>query len=79
MPSVKKFTGDKAKLKKFLTQIKMWIDNKRPKLPTPIKKIAYIGMSLTGKLLKWFQFYLAKAQINRITFTNSKIRYIFLI
>ena len=74
MLSVKKFAGDKAKLKR---QIKMQINNKRPRLPTPIEKIAYTGMSLTGKPLEWFQFYLAKTQMNRITSTNNKIRYMF--
>ena len=54
MPSVENFAGDKAKLKKFLTQIKMWIDNKGLKLLTPIEKVVYARMSLTEKLLKWF-------------------------
>ena len=60
MLSVKKFTKNKAKLKGFLTQIKMQINNKRPKLPTPMEKVVYAEMSLTGKSLEWFQFYLAE-------------------
>ena len=77
MPSIEKFAGDKAKLKGFLTQVKIWIDNEGPRLPIPMEKIAYAGMSLTGKPLKWFQFYLAKTQVNGITSTNGKVRYMF--
>ena len=77
MLSVEKFTGNRAKLKRFLTQIKMWINNKGPRLPTPMERIAYTGMSLTGKPLKWFQPYLAETQTNRITSINSKVRYMF--
>jgi len=52
MPSVEKFTGNRAKLKGFFTQIKMQIDNKGPKLPTFMEKIVYARISLTGKILK---------------------------
>ena len=52
MLSVKKFAENKVKLKGFLTQIKIQINNKGPRLPTPIEKIAYAGISLTGKPLK---------------------------
>ena len=38
MPLIKRFAGDRSKLKKFLTQVKIQINNKRPKLPTPFKK-----------------------------------------
>ena len=79
MPSVEKFAGDKVKLKRFLTQIKMQINNKGPRLPTFIERIAYAGISLIGKPLKWFQSYLAKVQINKITSTNNEVRYMFLI
>ena len=54
MLSVEKFAGNKAKLKGFLTQIKMQINNKGLRLPTPMEKIAYAGMSLTGEPLEWF-------------------------
>ena len=78
MLSIKKFAGDRSKLKRFFTQVKIQINNKGLKLPTPIKKIAYAGMYLTGKPLKWFQPYLIETQVNKITSTNSKVRYIFL-
>jgi len=38
--------------KDFFTQIKMWINNKGPRLPIPMEKIVYAGMSLTGKPLE---------------------------
>ena len=37
MPSVKYFTGELYKLKGFLTQVKIKITNKGPKLPIFIK------------------------------------------
>jgi len=54
MPLVEKFAEDKTKLKGFLTQIKIQINNKRLRLSIFMEKIAYTGMSLTGKPLKWF-------------------------
>ena len=77
MPSVKKFAGDQANLKRFLTQIKIKINNKGLRLPTLMKRITYAGMSLTGKPLEWFQPYLAETQVNRVTFTNNKVKYMF--
>ena len=41
-------------------QAKIWINNKGLKLPIFIEKVVYAEMYLTGKPLKWFQFYLAK-------------------
>jgi len=52
MPAIEKFNGDRLKLKGFLTQIKIRIDNERPKLTTPFDKIIYAGMHLIGKPLK---------------------------
>ena len=78
MPSVEKFTGNRAKLKGFFTQIKMQINNKGLRLPTLIKKIVYAGISLTRKLLEWFQFYLAETQVNGIMSINNEVRYMFL-
>ena len=42
-----------------------------------MKKIMYAGMSLTGKPLKWFQFYLTETQVNGIMSTNNKVRFMF--
>ena len=52
MPSIKKFNGDQFKLKGFLTQIKIRINNEGLKLVTPFNKIIYTGMHLIGKPLK---------------------------
>ena len=79
MPLIKNFAGNKAKLKGFIMQIKIKIDNKGLRLPTSFEKIAYARIYLTGKLLKWFQLYLAETQINGIMSTNNKVRYMFLI
>ena len=52
MPSVKYFLGEAYKLREFLTQIKIKITNKRLKLLTVIKQVAYTGLFLTEKVLK---------------------------
>ena len=52
MPEIKKFNKNWLKSKGFLTQIKIRIDNKGPKLPTPFNKIIYAEMHLIGKLFK---------------------------
>jgi len=54
MSSIKKFNRDQLKLKGFLTQIKIRINNKGLKLATPFNKVIYAGMHLIGKPLKWF-------------------------
>jgi len=77
MPAIKKFNRDWLKLKKFLMQIKIRINNKRFQLTTPFNKIIYAGMHLTGKSLKWFQLYLLKTQTNGVITTNKKVRYMF--
>ena len=67
------------KLKEFLTQIKIKIINKRLGLPTVIKQIAYTGLFLMGRVLKWFKPYLTKIQLNRMSTTNIEVQYMFLI
>ena len=52
MPAIEKFNRDQLKLKGFLTQIKIKINNKRLKLVTPFNKIIYAGMHLIKKPLK---------------------------
>ena len=71
--------GEVYKLKGFLTQIKIKITNKGPGLLTAIKQVAYVGLFLTGRVLKWFKPYLTKVQMNGLNTTNIKVRYIFLI
>ena len=52
MPVIKKFDRNWLKLQRFLTQIKIRIDNKGLKLPTPFDKVIYAGMYLIEKPLK---------------------------
>jgi len=40
------------------------------KLAIPIDQVAYTGLFLTGKALKWFKSYLTKIQVNRVTTAN---------
>ena len=79
MLSVKYYSGEAYKLRGFLTQIKIKITNKGPGLPTVIEQIAYTGLFLTERVLKWFKPYLTKIQLNGISTTNIEARYIFLI
>ena len=79
MPSVKYFLGEAYKLKEFLIQIKIKIINKRLGLPTVIKQVAYAGLFLIKRVLEWFKPYFTKIQLNRISTTNIKVRYMFLI
>jgi len=79
MPLIEKFNRDQLKLKGFLTQIKIRINNEGLKLVTPFNKVIYAGMHLIGKPLKWFQLYLSKAQMNGVTTTNQEVQYMFLL
>ena len=73
------FLGEAYKLKKFLIQIKIKITNKGLGLPIAIKQVAYVGLFLTKRVLKWFKPYLTEIQLNRLNTTNIKVRYMFLI
>ena len=48
IPSVKKFSSEKAKLKGFLTQIKLKIRYKGVKLPIVVDQVVYTGLFLIG-------------------------------
>ena len=72
MLSVKYFSGEAYKLKKFLTQIKIKITNKGLRLLIVIKQVAYIGLFLIKRVLKWFKPYFTKIQLNGISTTNIK-------
>ena len=78
MPSVEYYLGEAYKLRAFLTQIKIKITNKRLGLPTVIKQMAYIGLFLSERALEWFKPYFTKIQLNGISTTNIKARYMFL-
>jgi hypothetical protein len=79
MLSVKYYLGKAYKLKGFLTQIKIKITNKGLGLPIVIKQVAYAGLFLTGRVLEWFKPYFTKIQLNGMSTTNIKTRYMFLI
>ena len=49
---VKRFKGEKSKLKKFFIYIKLKIRYKRVKLPIIADQVVYIGLFLTGYILK---------------------------
>ena len=76
---VKRFSGEVYKLRRFLTQVKIKIVNKGTGLPTVMEQVAYAGLFLLGRALKWFKPYLTEIQENGLTTTNLKARYIFLI
>ena len=76
---VKYYLGEAYKLRGFLTQIKIKITNKGPGLLTVIKQIAYIGLFLIERVLEWFKPYFTKIQLNGMSTTNIKVRYMFLI
>ena len=73
MPSVKYYLGEVYKLKKFLIQIKIKITNKRLGLLTVIKQVAYTGLFLIGRVLKWFKPYLTEIQLNGMSTTNVEV------
>ena len=79
MLSIKKFAGNKEKLKRFLTQVKIKIINKSLGLLIFIERVANTGLFLTGKILKWFKFYFTKIQFNNMMITNLEATYIFLL
>ena len=70
---VKYFLGEAYKLKGFLMQIKIKITNKGLGLLTVIKQIAYAGLFLIKRVLKWFKPYFTKIQLNGINSTNIKV------
>ena len=67
---IKYFLRKLYKLRGFLTQIKIKITNKGLKLPTVIKWVAYTGLFLSGKVLKWFKPYFIETQKNRLNTIN---------
>ena len=79
MLSVKYYLGEAYKLKRFLTQIKIKITNKRLGLPTVIKQVAYTELFLTERVLEQFKPYLTKIQLNGMSTTNIEAQYMFLI
>ena len=60
-------------------QIKIKITNKGLGLLIVIKQVTYTKLFLIGKVLEWFKPYFTKIQLNGMSTTNVKVRYIFLI
>jgi len=54
MLSIKRFAKNKAKLKGFLMQVKIQINNEGLRLPIFIEKVVYAEIYLTRKPLEWF-------------------------
>ena len=77
MPSIKRFSKEKAKLKGFLTQIKLKIRYKGQKLLIVVDQVVYTGLFLTRYILKWFKPYLAEYKANSLITGNNKVQYMF--
>ena len=60
MPLIKRFSRNIYKLRGFLTQVKIKITNKGLGLLTVTKQVAYIGLFLLKRVLKWFKLYFTK-------------------
>ena len=60
LPSIERFLGEKSKLKGFLTQMHFKVMQEGAKLATLLDQVAYTGLFLTGRALKWFKPYLTK-------------------
>ena len=78
MLSVEYYLGEVYKLREFLTQIKIKITNKGLGLLTVMEQIAYAGLFLIGRVLKWFKPYFTKIQLNGMSTINIETQYIFL-
>ena len=70
---VEYYLGEAYKLREFLIQIKIKIINKGLGLLIVIKQVAYTGLFLIGRVLKWFKPYLTKIQLNGMSTINIKI------
>ena len=70
---VKYFLGEVYKLRGFLIQIKIKITNKGLGLLIVIKQVAYTKLFLIGRVLKWFNPYFIKIQLNGMGTTNIEV------
>jgi len=60
LPLIKQFLGEKLKLKGFLIQMHFKVVQKGAKLVILLDQVAYAGLFLTGRVLKWFKPYLTE-------------------
>jgi len=77
LPSIERFSGERSKLKGFLTQMHFKVTQEGAKLATPADQVAYAGLFLTGRALEWFEPYLTEVQENGATTTNQEVRFMF--
>jgi len=77
LPSIERFSGERSKLKGFLTQMHFKVTQEGAKLATTMDQVAYAGLFLTGKALEWFEPYLTEIQNNGMTTTNRDVQYMF--
>ena len=70
---IKRFIGERSKLRGFLTQIYFKVTQEGAKLVISIDQIVYTGLFLIGKALEQFKPYLTEIQSNGITTTNKDI------
>ena len=73
MLAVKRFNRTKLKLRGFLAQIRLKLHNKGHKVFILANAVAYTGLFLLGKTLKWFKPYITVYQNNRINTTNKEV------
>ena len=76
---VKCFLGEAYKLRGFFMQIKIKITNEGLGLLIVMEQVAYAELFLLKRALEWFKPYFTKIQQNRMSTTNIKVRYMFLI
>ena len=57
---IKRFIGKRLKLKGFLIQMHFKITQEGVKLPIAMDQVVYIGLFLTGRVLKQFKLYFTK-------------------
>ena len=58
-------------------QILLKLRYKGPKIAILVNAVMYAGMFLSGRVLKWFEFYFIEYQINGATITYLETKYIF--
>ena len=75
---IKRFIGERLKLKGFLIQMHFKITQEAVKLTTPMDQVVYTELFLTERAFKQFKPYLTEIQINNIMSTNLEVKYIFL-
>ena len=58
--------------------MRLKLHNKGYKVPIQAEAVAYTGLFLLGKVLKWFKPYIIEYQNNRVNTINKEVQYIFI-